>query len=176
MIVWRGHRAKVRSLAFAPDSRLIATTAGESKFVWLWDATTGQLVRKLTISHNPVRVAAFIGDGRHILGIYEQLGGCIWEVETGESVARLTVDNWQRAETMAVSPDGTRLVLYVGGQLAEWNDPARPSEEPRRRDRDAATALANSRRAPTITRSGSRTRRSAPTSVPCTAIWTCSTR
>ncbi len=64
MLVWRGHNAKVRSLAFSPDGRYIATTASQSRFVWLWEAPTGKLVRKLSGSGGAARVAAFLPDNR----------------------------------------------------------------------------------------------------------------
>ena len=61
---WKSHGGKVRSLAFSADGRYIATTAGQSRYVWLWEAPTGKLVRKLSGSGDPVRVAAFFPDNR----------------------------------------------------------------------------------------------------------------
>lgn len=141
MLVWRGHRAKVRSLAFSPDGRYIATTAGHSRYVWLWEAPTGKLVRKLSEGPATMRSAAFLPDGRHVVGLHERSGGAVWDAETGHVVATLVTAVYPFGEVPAVSPDGARLVVYMNSAFAEWDDPARPAGEPRRADRTHADRL-----------------------------------
>ena len=83
MLVWQAYKAKVRSLAFSPDGRYIATTGGQSKFVSLWEAATGRLVRKLSNGYFATRLVSFQPDGQHIVGLFEAHGCCVWEIETG---------------------------------------------------------------------------------------------
>ncbi len=126
MLVWRGHKAKVRSLAFSPDGRYLATTAGSSKFVWLWDAPTGQLVRKITGAYGSVRVAAFFPDGKHIAVTMEGGGGWVCTVETGAAVAGFRPE-WLDPDTLAVSPDGTRLVTCNTTAVSVWEQLTTPA-------------------------------------------------
>ena len=72
MLVWKGHKARLRSMAFSPDGRFLATTSGGSKFAWLWDATSGKLVAKLTFNDNAARQAVFFPDGRHLAVLDDQ--------------------------------------------------------------------------------------------------------
>lgn len=136
MLVWKGHTAKVRSLAFAPDGRSIATTAGNSKFVWLWEATTGKLLQKLGgRPYAATRLAAFFPDGRHVVGLHQHRRATVWHVETGTRVAELETTSWLSADALAIPPDGSKLLLYAGGQFAEWDNPTRPTPGQRRCDR-----------------------------------------
>jgi WD40 repeat protein len=136
MLVWNGHRAKLRSLVFSPDGRTIATTAGNSKFVWLWDATTGKLIRKLEgAKYSATRVAAFFPDGEHVLGLHHHRPASVWNLTTGAIVAQLDVSSWYQPDYCAITPDGSRLLMFSGQQLAEWDDPTRSDPMPRRCDR-----------------------------------------
>src|SRR5947208_932540 len=120
MLVWRGHRAKVRSLAFSPDGRHIATTAGTSQYVWLWEASTGKRVRKLAGNSDSARMVAFIPDGKHIVATAYHGGGWIAEVETGTVVARFWSQNHD-PDTLAISPDGERLIASDSVTLSVWD-------------------------------------------------------
>lgn len=45
---WKAHRGKVAALSFSRDGRYLASVTGSGKDVFIWDATAGELVRKLT--------------------------------------------------------------------------------------------------------------------------------
>ncbi len=136
MLVWKGHGAKVRSLAFAPDGRSIVTTAGNSKFVWLWDATTGRLVRKFSgATSGATRTVAFFPDGKHVIGLHEYRQASVWHTDTGTRVAQLLAPGWLNPDTLAIPPDGSRIVLYTNRAFAEWSDPTRPTPGQRVYDR-----------------------------------------
>jgi WD40 repeat protein len=135
MLVWKGHKAKVRTLAFAPDGQSIVTTAGNSKFAWLWEATTGKLICKLVGPNTATRIAAFFPDGKHVIGLHDNRPASVWSVNSGARIAELQPRGWYYPDTLAMTPDGSRLYLLVGQQLAEWTDPTRPDPVPRPCDR-----------------------------------------
>ncbi len=147
MLVWRGHRARVRSLAFSPDGSRIATTAGVSRFVWLWEASTGKKVQKLADDYrrnsDSARCVAFFPDGRHIAATWDHGGITVWYTATGARASVLRAGtHGQYPDTLAVSADGSRL-FTTGDQLLEWTDPTAktPSEDEQLHTRSYAKLL-----------------------------------
>jgi WD40 repeat protein len=122
MLVWQAHKAKVRSLAFSPDGRYIATTSGHSRFVWLWEATTGKRIRQLSANYRAARVVAFFLDGIHLAATLYGGGGWICDVETGEIVAEF-FPKWHDPDMLAVSPDGKQLVIGNMAGVEVWDNP-----------------------------------------------------
>src|SRR5262245_55180896 len=110
MLVWQAHKGKVRTLTFSPDGRRIATTAGESKLVWLWEVPSGRLVARLGGDHQaPARTAVFFPDRQHLAAHLEYNGIRVWDIASGKVVAAL-VNTSQYVDALAVSPDGSRLL------------------------------------------------------------------
>src|SRR5512146_11478 len=114
MRTWQPHTQRFSALVFSPDGKLLATTAGQSKLVWLWDATTGALVRKFAGMEFPARAVAFSPDGKHIAAMQAGPNIHIWEVETGTRVAVLGVD-YGGAKSLAYSPAGAIVSVGRGG-------------------------------------------------------------
>ncbi|HUG90298.1 MAG TPA: protein kinase, partial [Planctomycetaceae bacterium] len=88
----------VHSIAFSPDSRLIATGSGDpSGFVRLWDADGGALVRTLGTGRRdfaaehraPVLCVGFSHDGRRLLTASQDETARVWDVASGTQIRRL---------------------------------------------------------------------------------------
>lgn len=137
MLVWKGHRSKVRALAFAPNGGALASIAGDSRFVWLWEAHTGKLLRKITNPANgyPLRAIAFLPDGAHVAGLHSRRSVAVWNADSGELVAELTAGHWSASECIAVSPNGARLLVYTNNGLVEWDQPRHAGPAARAPDR-----------------------------------------
>jgi WD40 repeat protein len=127
MLVWKAHKGRVRSLAFSPDGTRIASTAGNSKFVWHWDATSGKSAGKLSGDYyDAVRALAFFPDGQHLAAHMESSGIRIWDISSGQVVAMLA-NPGLRPDALAVSPTADRLLACAICAVSEWNEPARPT-------------------------------------------------
>ena len=85
----RGHDDAVFGLAFSWDGRILSSTS-QDKTIRLWNASTGELLRKLR--HNEVlRCAAWSPDGK-TLASGDRAGGDnihLWNAETGELLKAL---------------------------------------------------------------------------------------
>jgi len=87
-----------------------------------------------------VDAVAFFPDGIHIAGNIENSGARVWNIQTGSIVATLaTFAN--RPDALAVSPDGTRLLVAPSDGIAEWVKPTSPKN--RGRDADQKHRIAH---------------------------------
>src|SRR5687768_7055687 len=90
MFAWQAHKGKVRSLAFSPDGRLLATATGTGRILSLWNPVTGEAIRKLKPS-GPDRAALSVAFAPHAplfaAGMSEH--PYVWNTETWQQVAVL---------------------------------------------------------------------------------------
>jgi len=135
MLVWNAHKVKIHSLAFSPDGTRIATTAGESRFVWLWEAVTGKLIHKHRSNQPQTRAVEFFPDGTHLAAHSEYSEIQIWDNDTEEVVANLRADG-NYSDSLAISPDGSRLFACDYTGIMGWDEPTRHTPLTKRREAD----------------------------------------
>ena len=110
-----GHASAVRSIAFSPDGRTLASGAEREYFngtIRLWDTATG--AHKLTLEGHTFRVLslAFSPDGRTLASGSGDGTVCLWNTVTGAH--KLTLDAHKRLITsLAFSPDGKTFASSV---------------------------------------------------------------
>lgn len=116
----RGHQARVSSLIFAPDGRTLISGSID-KTVRLWDAWTGQEMRKLVAHSGGVNAVAVSRDGTVIIsGSFDQTLVC-WDARDGRILRKF---EGSLSQILAVSMSTSALVAVSGsegGSIRLWD-------------------------------------------------------
>jgi WD40 repeat protein len=109
----------IYSVAFSPDGQQAVSASFDGTAI-LWDATTGNVVRRL-VHPNFVSDARFSPDGRTILTTSGDANLRLWDTDTGQEIHRYAGHN-----TMLFLGDLTRdghfaVSVDAGGNLIVWN-------------------------------------------------------
>lgn len=118
--VFTGHTDRVTSVAYSPDGHL-AVSGGRDNTVILWNADTGEIVRRLEGHSDWVWDVLFSPDGQQILSASADKTLILWNADTGEIIRRLE-GHEGAVRAAAFSSDGQQVLS--GGedsQLILWN-------------------------------------------------------
>jgi WD40 repeat protein len=103
----KGHGARVNSVAFSPDGRLLASSS-DDRTVKVWDLAGGQVWRNLEGHTDWVTAVAFSPDGKLLASAGEDRTIQVWDLDSG--MVRHHLKGHARAvHSVAFSPDGKRL-------------------------------------------------------------------
>lgn len=79
----RGHVGRVHRLVFSPDDRFLLSSGEDNKII-LWDANSGELIRRFEGHIDEVWALAFSDNGEMIASGSDDNTVRVWNVETGE--------------------------------------------------------------------------------------------
>jgi WD40 repeat protein/predicted Ser/Thr protein kinase len=105
-VTLRGHTDEVRSAAFSPDGKRLAS-ASFDRTVRIWDVAARQELLILQGHSHWVRGVAFSPDGRQVASASRDQTVKVWDATTGKELLTLRHDHWLIA--VAFSPDGKWL-------------------------------------------------------------------
>ena len=114
------HEDAVTSLAFSPDDRCIATvTAAKGSTINLWNAETGENIKKFEPQPALIRCITFSPDSKLIASGDSAYAVKLWDVDTGKSEETFVGKNGKHrhkgyVNSITFSHDGT--MLASGGQ------------------------------------------------------------
>ena len=110
MIVWKAHKARIRHMAFSPDGAELATTAGNSKFVWTRCAATGEPLAQLAGHTTHARAVAYSTDGRFLASTQNTNKANVWDRASGKIIGVLGTPGWC-VESLTFRPDSSGIVV-----------------------------------------------------------------
>ncbi|THH17319.1 hypothetical protein EW146_g3463 [Bondarzewia mesenterica] len=104
--ILKGHTGRVRSVAYSPDGKRIASGSSDET-IRIWDAETGVQVGVPLVGHtDPVRSVAYSPDGKHIASGSDDRTIRIWDAKTGVQMGDPLVGHTDDVDSIAYSPDG----------------------------------------------------------------------
>ena len=105
----KGHSKGVRSVAFSPDGKYVAT-GGDDKTIKLWEVSTKKVIKTLKGHISEVTAVAFSPDGKYIVsGDKEEDSSLkLWEVSSGREVRSL--EGQLAVYSLTFSLDGKHVI------------------------------------------------------------------
>lgn len=116
-----GHAETIKDATFSPDSRRLVTSSADQT-ARLWDVATGALITTLEGHTGTVYTAGFMLAGwKAVMTVSADGTARLWDAATGRSLFP-PVGHPRHSQTLAISPDGGRIVVRTESDAIELWD------------------------------------------------------
>jgi hypothetical protein len=120
------HGDTMLAAVFSPDGKLIATGSRDHTT----RAASGDPTGVVLEHEGSVEDLCFTPDGNHVLTASDDGKVRFWSPETGEQIGPPLIHHVQKLSRVAISPDGTRVLVGLDGPAQLWTlPPQAPSRE-----------------------------------------------
>jgi WD40 repeat protein len=111
------HEGAVNSIALSPDGALLASGSTD-KALCLWDAHTGDLLRRVPKAHRHEVTAVQFADRNHVVTAGRDGVLVVWEIDGKSVVKQQSIEDRTAEVTLpGVSPDGKQVLFDQGREL-----------------------------------------------------------
>jgi WD40 repeat protein len=86
----RPQSGEITTLAYSPDGTQLVT-GGSDGTVTVWDSASGQNLRELATTDQPLRRVAISPDGQRVVAVAER-AAWVWELESGQLIRAFPED------------------------------------------------------------------------------------
>jgi len=107
---------RVNVLAFSPDGKTFASGHND-KFIRLWDATSGKLIKPLEGHSSEVKTLIFSSDGKYLVSGSFDKTIKLWELPSGQPIRTFKDPLVRGVNTVTISSDN-KFIVSVNGDEA----------------------------------------------------------
>jgi WD40 repeat protein len=113
---FHGHDGRVRSVAFAPDGKTVASGGSRDRMIRFWDVATGKQGAALERQTGDTWCVAFAPDGNTLLSWSEGSPFTLWQPSSERKLT--TLMSRPRVDRWALTPDLRTLAILDNGTIA----------------------------------------------------------